>query len=55
MEYPKWKYHAIEPACVVDSEEAEKALGKGWFNHPNDAKKPVDVEKPIEKPAKEAK
>lgn len=36
--YPKAKYNATKPvACVNDSTE-EKALGKGWFDHPLDAK-----------------
>jgi hypothetical protein len=32
--YPKWKYHATKEAVVVDSEEEEKALGKGWKDTP---------------------
>lgn len=33
-QYPKWKYHATEKPVMVDSEEAEKALGKGWKDTP---------------------
>ena len=43
--YPKWKYHASEEPRVVNTEDEEKSLGEGWFNHPNDAKKPVEKAK----------
>lgn len=33
-EYPKYKYHPVEDACVVDSEESELELGDGWFDSP---------------------
>jgi len=29
-DYPKWKYHAEKPAVIVNSEEEEKDLGRGW-------------------------
>ena len=48
--YPKCKYHAAEPACVVADEKEEAALGEGWFDHPNLVKYPTVVELP--KPAK---
>lgn len=40
IEFPKWKYHATEAACVVDDAEAEKALGKGWGDTPHTAALP---------------
>lgn len=33
-EFPKWKYHPVEPAVVVGHKEAEEALGPGWHNSP---------------------
>lgn len=38
--YPKWKYHDTEPACVVDDEEAELALGDGWRDTPDNRDNP---------------
>lgn len=35
--FPKWKYHATNPALVVDDEVAEEALGAEWFDTPADA------------------
>lgn len=32
IEFPKWKYHSTKGAVVVEDEEAEQALGKGWFD-----------------------
>lgn len=56
--YPKWKYHAEKPAVIVQSEEAEKALGAGWVESPADLKKQeapaVKPSAPVEKPAAEA-
>lgn len=37
MEFPKWKYHAEHAACVVEDADAEKDLGKGWFDTPAEA------------------
>ena len=34
--YPKWKYHATQPARIVASPEAETALGDGWVDSPAD-------------------
>jgi hypothetical protein len=36
MSYPKWKYHKTETAKIVNSEEEESALGKGWGDSPAD-------------------
>jgi hypothetical protein len=33
--YPKWRYHATKEACVVDTPEAERALGDGWADRPD--------------------
>lgn len=35
--FPKWKYHATNPAQVVDDEVAEEALGTDWFDTPAEA------------------
>lgn len=37
MEFPKWKYHAKNPATVVEDAEAEAALGEAWFDTPAEA------------------
>ena len=37
MEFPKWKYHAEHAACVVEDADAEKDLGKDWFDTPAEA------------------
>lgn len=29
-DYPKWKYHAEKPAVIVNNEDEEKDLGRGW-------------------------
>jgi hypothetical protein len=36
--HPKWKYHASLPSQVVDSQEAEDALGDDWYDTPAEAK-----------------
>jgi hypothetical protein len=35
-QFPKWKYHATEPARVVHDEAAETALGDDWAESPAD-------------------
>lgn len=32
--YPKWLYHETLPATIVNSEEEEKNLGRGWQDEP---------------------
>lgn len=32
--YPKWRYHRTLQARIVESEEEDKALGKGWEDTP---------------------
>jgi hypothetical protein len=32
--YPVWRYHATKPACIVNDEAADRALGAGWVSHP---------------------
>lgn len=34
VEYPRWIYHATEPAQVVDTPEAHAAAGDGWHTAP---------------------
>ena len=36
QEFPKWKYHATEPACIVHNPSEEADLGDGWANSPAD-------------------
>ena len=33
--YPKCKYKGGERPCLVANPDEEKALGKGWVDHPN--------------------
>lgn len=44
--YPKFKYHATEPAQIVESPEHEEALGEGWEETPA----AFEPEKPARKP-----
>ncbi len=37
-QYPKWKYGKDGAAQIVQDEEADKALGDGWYESPVDAK-----------------
>lgn len=34
--FPKWKYHASKEAVIVESKEAESALGDEWVDSPAD-------------------
>ena len=43
--YPKWKYKHAEAPKMVDSAEAEAALGEGWHDSPAHVKAP-DAEPP---------
>lgn len=54
MSYPKWKYHAEKSAVVVDSAEAEKALGDGWAESPADFEKSSESQVEV-KPAKKSR
>lgn len=47
QEFPKWKYHPTLPGRIVKNAEEEKALGKGWFNNPNEAAKAKEGPKAI--------
>jgi hypothetical protein len=40
QEFPKWKYHPKLGSKVVQNAAEEKALGRGWYNTPNDFPKP---------------
>ena len=44
--YPKWKFHKTKDAIMVADEAAEKALGAGWVDHPDQLNKPV-TPKPV--------
>lgn len=37
VQYPKYKYHATEPAKVVESADEDSALGDGWVDAPVEA------------------
>ncbi|MGH9517176.1 MAG: hypothetical protein ACRD3P_16030 [Terriglobales bacterium] len=47
QEFPKWKYHPTLPGKIVQNAEEEKALGKGWYNAPNEAAKAKEGSKAI--------
>lgn len=34
LEFPKWKYHAIEEPVIVKNADEEEALGAGWADNP---------------------
>lgn len=34
QEFPKWKYHRSNPACVVDDRKHEISLGDEWEDTP---------------------
>lgn len=34
--YPKWKYHATLPACLVHNTKEELRLGEAWGDAPAD-------------------
>ena len=40
VEYPKWKYHFVKEATIVDGPDAEASLGADWVDSPADAKAP---------------
>jgi hypothetical protein len=42
QEFPKWKYHPTLPGRIVKNDAEEKALGKGWYNRPDDAAKAAE-------------
>lgn len=58
--FPSWRYHKSEPAVVVNSEEEEQALGKGWADSPAafEEKKSAKADTPVgatsDSPAPEA-
>lgn len=64
-EFPKWKYHAEKEAVIVESSDAEAALGAGWADSPaeldsdsgdsNDALAKIDAILHPKKPARRAK
>jgi hypothetical protein len=33
-EFPKWMYHQLEPACIVETPADQAALGDGWAESP---------------------
>lgn len=42
-EFPKWKYHATEPARIVNDQDEEDALGAGWHNTPVKGNEPEEA------------
>ncbi len=51
-DYPRWKYHATDPACIVKNAEEEKSLGEEWGNAPVEAVKKSTVKIDAETPKK---
>lgn len=43
--YPRWKYHALQEAKIVNSEAEERALGVGWGNEPVAANAPCVIDR----------
>ena len=43
MNYPSWRYHTVNPACIVNTPEEEEALGEGWFDSPAKVNKVVEA------------
>lgn len=41
--YPRWKYHADKPAVIVNNEDEEKDLGRGWKDEPVKGNAEVDL------------
>ena len=41
--YPTWRYHKTETAVIVQDEAEDKALGKGWSDHPAEPKEEVET------------
>lgn len=54
QEYPKWKYHASETACIVEDRDEEDALGEQWYDNPAgpDYKPPVPLKRGPGRPRK---
>lgn len=48
VEYPRWKYHATKPACVVYSAKEERDLGRGWADSPADFEAKEEPVKEVE-------
>lgn len=42
-DFPKWKYHAEQPARIVNDSEEEKNLGRGWKDEPVKGNTEVDA------------
>ena len=34
-DFPRWKYHATEPAVIVENPQAEADLGEEWIALPD--------------------
>ncbi|MCX6550364.1 MAG: hypothetical protein NTY02_05035 [Acidobacteria bacterium] len=44
--YPSWRYHATEPARIVQTQAESEALGPGW----SDSAAPVVASPPVPRP-----
>jgi len=40
--YPAWRFHPDQPARIVQNEEEDKSLGKGWLDSHLKLPKPKD-------------
>ena len=53
-DYPAWRYHATQPARIVESVEEDLKLGQGWFNNPK-LESPAKAEPPAKPEPEEVK
>lgn len=49
QEYPKWLYHATEPARIVASREEHEAMGPEWKQTPTECAPEAPRQKPARK------
>lgn len=58
-QYPKWKYHASQPAKIVQTQQQESALGAGWTDSPATVNDPAhhspEYKAPPSKPVSDGK
>jgi hypothetical protein len=52
QQYPKYLYHATEPARIVNNYEEHEALGEGWSEEPHQL--PLVAEEPKQASSVEA-
>jgi len=52
--YPKWCYHPVEGAKLVQGPEEHEALGQGWYDSPADATQAAQAAEPVDPTSREA-